>query len=424
MGVLLFCLLFIFMAIGVPIAFSIELSSAFTLMATHFRPLILVAQRMVVGTDSFPLLAVPLFVLVGSLMEYGGISQRLINWADSIVGNLTGGLGMVMILACVVFAALTGSGPATVAAIGSILIPAMVKKGYDKASAAGLAAAAGALGPIIPPSIPMIIYGVTANVSIPQMFIAGIIPGLFIAFLLMLTNYFVCKNKGIAGSKEALSIKKIIKATWRAMGALLLPIVILGGIYGGIFTPTEAAAVGVVYSLIVGLIFELKFKDLGHILIETTEVSTMVIFIIANANLLGWIMSAIQLPQIIANIVVSLIHSKIVYILALNAFLFFVGAIMDTIAAIIILAPILVPIGLSFGMNPLHLGVMFVINLVIGYVTPPFGYNLFTACSITNLKLEEVVSGVIPFLIVEMVSVIVLFFIPQFVLWLPNILFG
>lgn len=424
LGGLLFGLLFLFMLMGIPIAFSIELSSSFTLIATNFRPLVLVAQRMVIGADSFPLLAVPLFVLTGALMEGGGISRRLVNWADSLVGNFTGGLGMVMVVACVVFAALTGSGPATVAAIGSILIPSMVKKGYNIQTAAGLAAAAGALGPIIPPSIPMIIYGVTANLSIPKMFIGGIVPGLFIALALMITNYLICKKSGITGENVSFSIKGFLLRTWEAIAALLLPIIILGGIYGGIFTPTEAAAVGVAYSFVVGLIYkELRIRDLGSIIVQTTEVSTMVIFIIANANLLGWIMSAIQLPTIIADAVISLIHSKIIYILLLNALLFFVGCIMDTIAAIIILAPIMVPIGLNFGMDPLHLGVLFVINLVIGYVTPPFGYNLFTASAVTNLSLEKIIKGVMPFLIVEIAAVIIIAFVPQIVTWLPGILF-
>lgn len=425
MAVLLFGLLLAFMVIGVPIAFSIELSSAFFLLITDMRPVVLVAQRLVTGSDSFPLLAVPLFVLTGSLMDGGGISRRLVIWAEMIVGRLPGGLGMVMVVACVIFAALTGSGPATVAAIGSILIPSMVERGYSIKTAAGLAAAAGALGPIIPPSIPMIIYGVTANVSIPALFIGGIIPGLFIAALLMAVNFIVARRQGLKGSSRRFSPGEFVKATGSASGALLLPVVILGGIYAGVFTPTEAAAVGVAYSFIVGVFFyrELKIRDLGKILIKTTEVSAMVIFIIANANLLGWIMSATKIPITIAEAVMAIVHTPVTYLLLLNVFLFIVGALMDTVAAIIILVPILVPIGLQFGIDPLHLGLVFVINLVIGYVTPPFGYNLFTACSITKMKLEEIVRGVWPFLLVEVAAVLVITFLPQITLWLPKMLF-
>jgi C4-dicarboxylate transporter DctM subunit len=414
------------MLAGIPVAFSIILSSAFFLQATGMRPLVLVAQRLVTGMDSFPLLAVPLFVLTGNIMDSGGISRRLTDWADTLVGGVSGGLGMVAIVSCAIFAALTGSGPATVAAIGSILIPSMVEQGYSKRRAAGIIAAAGALGPIIPPSIPMIVYGVTANLSIPQMFIGGIVPGLMIMVMLMLCNMIYSKKDNIKGNGKKFNLKEFFKATYRAMGALLMPIIILGGIYGGVFTPTEAAAVGVAYGFVVSVLFykELHIQDFGQVLIKSAEVSAMVIFIIASANLLQWIMSATRMPVEIANFVVSFVHSKGAYLIMLNLLLFLVGALMDTVAAIIILAPILVPIGLQFGLAPLHLGVLFVINLVIGYVTPPFGYNLFTASSLTKLPLQEVVRGILPFLIMEIFAVWLLALFPEIITWLPGLLFN
>lgn len=360
-------------------------------------------------------------------MDKGGISRRLVQWADSLVGSLPGGLGIVGIVACTIFAALTGSGPATVAAIGALLIPSLIENGYPPETSAGLIAAAGALGPIIPPSIPMIIYGVTMNLSIPKMFMAGIVPGLFIGGLLIAVNLVIAhRTPAILRHREdqRFNLKVFLKNTWSALGALLLPVIILGGIYGGIFTPTEAASVGVVYSLFVGtaVYHEIKIRDLPKILINTMKVAAMVDFIIGAANLLSWIMSVTQASQVFYEFFSAFVKNKYVYLLILNLLLFVIGALIDTVAAIIIVAPILVPFGLQLGLDPLHLGVLFVINLVIGYVTPPFGYNLFTACSVSGLKFDRVVKGVLPFLIVEMAGVMILAYVPGLITWLPGLL--
>lgn len=395
------------------------------LIATGIKPLLLVSQRMTTGLDSFPLLAIPLFVLVGELMDRGGISKRMIDWADSLMGWVPGGLGVVTIVSCAIFAALTGSGPATVAAIGSIMIPSLTKTGYDKKTAAGMVAAGGALGPIIPPSIPMIIYGVTMGLSIPKMFIAGILPGIVMMLLLTLVNFILIKNKPeILKNREKFSLKRLLKSTWSALGALLLPIIILGGIYSGVFTPTEAAAVGVVYALLLGFFIyhEIQVKDLPDALLKAMETAAMVGIIMGAANLLSWIMSVNNFGDMVTNALGSFITTKYSYLIVLMILLFFVGALMDTVAAIIILAPVLVPFGIELGIDPLHLGMIFVINLVIGYVTPPFGYNLFTAQSITGLKFNDIVKGVIPFLIIELVSVLLFAFVPNIISFLPNIL--
>ncbi|MGI6700635.1 MAG: TRAP transporter large permease [Christensenellales bacterium] len=421
---LLVILFFAFLIIGIPFAFSIILSCGAFLSITGFKPLVLIGQRLVTGMDSFPLLAVPLFILAGNLMDKGGISRRLVNWADYLVGRMTGGIGMVAVVSCMIFAALTGSGPATVAAIGSLLLPTMIRRGYKSRDAAGLVAAAGALGPIIPPSIPMIIYGVSMNVPITKMFMGGIGVGLLIGGCLMIVNYFYAKKNKISVEGTEFSLKGFLKATWNALGALLLPLIILGGIYGGVFTPTEAAAVAVMYSLILGglLYKEIKLGEMPKMLIESTKTSAMVIFIIGAANILQWLLSATGLPSAVAAAAIKVVTSKITYLLLLNVILFIAGALIDTIAAIIILGPILVPIGLSLGLDPLHLGVLFVVNLVIGYVTPPFGYNLFTATSISGEPFSEVVKGVLPFLLVEVICVLIISFVPEIVTWLPSVL--
>lgn len=422
---IMFIVMFALIFIGLPVYLSILGSGAMFLIVTGIKPLLLVSQRMTTGLDSFPLLAIPLFVLVGELMDRGGISKRMINWADALMGWVPGGLGVVTIVSCAIFAALTGSGPATVAAIGSIMIPSLTNTGYDKKSAAGMVAAGGALGPIIPPSIPMIIYGVTMGLSIPKMFIAGILPGLVMMLLIILVNFILIKNKpDVLKNREKFSLKRLLKSTWSALGALLLPIIILGGIYSGVFTPTEAAAVGVVYALLLGFFIyrEIGIKDLPDALLKAMETAAMVGIIMGAANLLSWIMSVNNFGDMVTNALGSFITTKYSYLIVLMILLFFVGALMDTVAAIIILAPVLVPFGIELGIDPLHLGMLFVINLVIGYVTPPFGYNLFTAQSITGLRFNEIVKGVMPFLIIELISVLLFAFVPSIITFVPNML--
>jgi C4-dicarboxylate transporter DctM subunit len=425
MALLVFGSLFGFMFLGVPVAFSILMVGVVVFSITGMQPLFIVAQRTTTGMDSFPLLAIPLFILVGNLMDKGGISRRLINWAESLVGFLRGGLGYVTILTCTVFAALTGSGPATVAAVGGPMIPSMIERGYPKKTATGMVCAAGALGPIIPPSIPMIIYGTQMTLSIPDMFMGGIFPGLMIAGMLMMMNTFLTKRTPSINNAPTIpfSFKRLIKHTSSAIGALLLPVIILGGIYSGVFTPTEAAAIAVVYSLFIGFFYkELTIKELPNILIESTRVSAITVFICGVAKLLSVILSATRLTQQIGEFLFTFINNQASYLLVLMLFLFVVGCLLDTVGAIIIIAPIMVPLGIQLGMDPLHLGVLFVINLVIGMVTPPFGYNLFTAISISKLKFEDVVKGTLPFLAVEFIAIAILALFPGIVIWLPGML--
>lgn len=417
--------LFILMLIGLPVAFAIMTSGMVYFMTTDTN-FLLVAQRLVFGLNSFTLLAIPLFVLVGNLMDSGGISKRLTDWTKSLLGWMPGGLGVVTVFSCAIFAALTGSGPATVAAIGSIMLPSMIKSGYSKENSIGLVAAAGALGPIIPPSIPMIIYGVTMSLSIPAMFIAGIIPGLLIAGALSLVNIFISmKNPEVRkhASEMKFDLNYSLKMLWKALGALGLPVLILGGIYGGIFTPTESAAVGIVYALVVGFALkELKVRALPKILISSLKMSTMINLIIAAASIFSWVVSRSQIGAVISEGFISLVSgSQSLYLFILVVILLIVGCLMDNVAATLILAPILIPVGISLGCNPLHIGTLFTICLVVGFVTPPFGYNLFTAVSISGMDLKQVVKGTMPYLIVEIVILFLFAYVPSIITWLPRL---
>lgn len=423
---LVFIALFGLMLLGVPVAFAI-LSAGMTYLATTGASILVVPQRLIFGLNSFTLLAVPLFILVGNLMDFGGISKRLTDWAKSILGWLPGGLGIVTVFSCAIFAALTGSGPATVAAIGSIMLPSMLKAGYSRETSAGLVAAAGALGPIIPPSIPMIIYGVTMNLSIPAMFVAGVAPGLVIALALALVNVvFAYRTPQVIEYAKSMKFDFFLslKLLWKALGALGLPVLILGGIYGGVFTPTESAAIGIVYALILGFALgELKLKDLPRILISSLKTSTMVNFIIAAASLFSWVVSKSQIGTVISEAFINLVGgSQPLYLLVLVLVLLVVGCLMDNVAATLILAPILIPVGVQLGCNELHIGMLFCICLVVGFVTPPFGYNLFTAVSVSGLNFKQIVKGSLPFLITEILLLFIFAYVPGIITWLPRLM--
>jgi C4-dicarboxylate transporter DctM subunit len=425
MASMLVILLFVFIAIGLPIVFCIEMAGALFLMITQMRPLFLVVQRTMVGMDHFTLLSITLFILAGFIMEESSLSKRLVSCVDVWCGRLPGSVGVVTIISCTIFAALTGSGPATVAAIGGIMAPSLIRAGYKPRDAAGLVAAGGALGPIIPPSVPMISYGSTMSLSIPKMFMASAIPGLFIALLYILVNVFQTKKWKLApmGDKKTLSEK--LSHTWKALPVLLLPVIILGGIYGGIFTPTEAATSAVVYSLGLALFYrELTPSKAYRIFARALQSSGCIITILGAANLFAWLLTATRIPVIVSRIVISVVHNQTVYMLILLVILFIMGTLMETIATIVLLAPILVPIGIELGMDPLHLGVTFCIALIVGFITPPFGINLFAAVSATGVTYTNVVKGVIPYMVAACVAVIIIAFCPFMTQWLPNLLYG
>ncbi|MBT2689146.1 TRAP transporter large permease [Bacillus sp. ISL-47] len=405
----------VFLFFTVPIGIAIGLAVLFTILYTGGMPVEFLMKELTNSVDSFPLLAVPYFIIAGEIMGKGGISKRLFNVADSMVGNKTGGIAMATIITCMFFAAISGSGPATVAAIGGIMIPAMVQKGYDKRFATAVVAAAGSIGVIIPPSIPMVIYGVSGSVSIGDMFIAGIIPGIMVGVGLMIYSYIHSKKMGYTGTDQATTIKGVLTALWEAKWALLIPVVILGGIYGGIFTPTEAAVVAVVFGLIVSVFVykELKFKDLPQIFVDSALTTATVLVIVGAATAFGRLLTIEQIPNQIAEAMMSISSEPLIIMLLITLLLLIVGCFMDTIAAIIILTPILLPVALQIGYDPIHFGIIMIVNLSIGFITPPLGVNLFVGAGISGLSLEELSKAIVPFFFAMLITLLIIVVAPQ-----------
>lgn len=415
--------LVLFLVLSVPIAVALGLSSVIAIVFASDLPVGVLAQKAFTSIDSFPLMAIPFFIFAGTLMEKGGIAKRLIRFANSLVGPMTGGLGMVVVVTSMFFAAISGSGVATTAALGSILIPAMVKKGYDRSYSGALQAISGELGVIIPPSISMILFGVAASVSIGDLFIAGILPGLLIGFSLLVVVFIISKIKGYKGDTDLPKGER-----WAAFKdsllALLMPVIILGGIYGGIFTPTEAAAVAVAYSFIVGVFVykEIKMKDLINIFSKSMIMTAIVMFIIANAGIFGWVLTREGVPQKMALFFGGVTDSPIVFLLIINVMLLVVGMFFDGGVAIIILAPLLTPIAVSLGIDPIHFGMIMITNLAIGMCTPPLGVNLFVACQIAGVRLEQITKAILPFLGIMIVNVLLISYFPQISLFLVELL--
>lgn len=412
---LIFILLAIFFVIGVPIAISLGLASTVVAFFGDLAPLELVPQQMFNATNSFPLMAIPFFILAGSLMQTGGISQRLVSFASSLVGHISGGLAMVVIITSMFFAAISGSGAATTAAIGSILIPAMIAKGYDTNYASANQAVSGALGVIIPPSIPLILYAISAKTSVGDMFIAGILPGIIVTLSLLISAYIVSKKKGYRGEKKA-SLKEVGIGFKNAILSLLMPIIVLGGIYGGIFTPTEAAVIAVVYSFIIGVFIyrEIMWKDIPRIFKESAVTTAIVMIIISTAGLFSFVLNRLRVPDLVSEAFLGFSTNIFIFIIIVNIFLLTVGMFMEAAAAILIFVPILLPVATSLGMDPIHFGIIVVVNLAIGLITPPVGLNLYVAIKISNTRIEAISRAIIPFVIILFVDVIIISLIPWF----------
>ncbi len=413
-SLLLFGCFVLLLILSVPVAISLGLASALALLYSGKVSSTYIAQGLVTSIDSFPLMAVPFFILAGDLMGVGGLSRRLLAVANAFFGRYTGGLAIIGIVTCLFFAAISGSGPATVAAIGGLLLPAMARAGYDKGYSVGLLASAGSLGIIIPPSIPMIIYAVSANVSITQMFLAGVIPGFLIAAVLIVTAWLKARKEGYSGSPERPSAKEIWATVWDAKWALMVPVIILGGIYGGIFTPTEAAAIGVIYGFIVGVFVhkEMKFKDLYSVIASSALTSATVIVIVGTATIFGRMLAIERIPFMIADYIVHLTDSPIMILLLINILLIFVDMFMETLAAIIILVPILLPVVMAVGVDPVHFGIVIIVNLAIGMVTPPVGVNLFVGARVGGTTLEKAAAGAIPFIVAMIAVLLAITYIP------------
>jgi C4-dicarboxylate transporter DctM subunit len=425
MGYIMLTAMLVLFAFSVPVAISIGIASVAAVIATPNLSMIVIPQQLFIAIDKYPLAAIPFFILAGNLMETGGISRRLVDFAKSIVGGVQGGLPMTCVLTCMIFAAVSGSSVATTFAIGSILIPAMVKHGYPVPVAASIQATSAELGVIIPPSIPMILYGVSAEVSIGELFIAGFGPGILISIGLVIFVYVYCKIKGL-GKDDGHGRFTFWVAAKKATLALLMPVIILGGIYGGIFTPTEASVVAVGYALLVGLAIyrELNLESVLAAFKKSVISSSVIMFIIACAGLFSFLISRAGIPDALGAWLGDVLQSPFWFLLGVNAALFVIGMFIETSASIIILAPILVPIAIHFGIDPVHFGMIMVVNLALGMITPPFGVNLFAACAVAKISLDRIVTSLLPFVGVIIFCLMLITYFPPISLFLRDLVYG
>jgi C4-dicarboxylate transporter DctM subunit len=410
--------------INVPIGFALGMAALASLLASGSMPIAMIPQRMVAGANSFPLLAIPFFMLAGAIMERGGVSRRIVSLASALVGHITGGLAAVSIVACTFFAAISGSTPATAAAVGGLTIPEMEKRGYARSYASAVVASASCLGVIIPPSITMVIFGIVANVSVGQLLIGGILPGLFLSFILLCVNYVRSRQLGYPTEN---------RRTWRerwktfadAVWGLMMPVIILGGIMTGVFTPTESAAIAVVYGLFVSFFIyrELGLRDLVPIFYKASLNSAMIMLLIAAASPFGWIMTIEQVPQIASTAILGLSSNMyVIYILMLVIYLI-LGTFMETGAIILLVVPIFAPIAEHLGIDMIQFGVVTVIALAIGMATPPVGIALFATCGIADITIGQLTRKIIPFLVALIVGLFILAFVPAISTFLPELLF-
>ena len=418
-GVFIICFM-----IGIPIAISLGVAALLAIWFGTDLPISLIAQKAFTSLDSFPLLAIPFFILAGILMGKGGISKRLLDLATTMVGWITGGLSLVTIVACMFFAAIAGSGPATVAAIGGFMIPAMIAKKYDPGFASAVPAAAGSIGVILPPSIPLVLYGAIGNVSVGALFLAGVLPGFLVGAVILLTAYTISKKRKYVPDEDMkkFKFKDVLIALYEAKWALLIPVIILGGIYGGIFSPTEAAVTAVVYALIIGLFVhkELDAKALYDSFMETVIINATTMIIISFSVSFAFFMTLEQIPGTIAEYLTNLSENPIFIMLIILLFLLIIGMFIDTISALVVLTPILLPVVMSVGIDPVHFGIILVVSLAIGFVTPPLGVNLFVASSVGKVKIEKTAVASVPFIIAMVICLLIITFIPQLSMWLPG----
>ena len=421
----LFISLFGLMLIGVPVAVSLGASTVITMLFFTDLDVATIPQLIFDGINKFALMAIPMFILAGNLLSKGGSARRIIDFAKSMVGHLPGGLPMSAIFACVIFAAVSGSSPATVVAIGSIMFVAIKEAGYPKEYAVGGITTAGSLGILIPPSVVMIVYGVTAEVSIAQLFMAGVVPGLMLGGMMILQTYIGAKKLGFkATTPEPWSerVKKFGKAFW----ALLIVVVVIGGIYGGIFTPTEAAAASAIYALIISLFVykDIKFKDLWDICLESAITTAMIFFIIANAVVFAYLLTSENIPQTIADSILAANIGKIGFLIIVNVLLFIMGQFMEPSSVVMIMVPLLLPIATALGVDPVHFGILLIVNMEIGMITPPVGLNLFVASGLTGMNLKDVIVSCLPWTLTLFIGLILVTYIPEISLWLPRLMYG
>ncbi|MCD1146635.1 TRAP transporter large permease [Peptoniphilus sp. KCTC 25270] len=420
MLILLFILLAVFVSISLPIGISLGLSTLLAVILTTNIDSAMIAQTAFTGLDSFTLMAIPFFMLAGNFMRYGGISKRLLHLADTLVGHMTGGMGAVTTLTSMFFAAISGSGPATVSAIGGFMIPEMEARGYDRGYSGALAAATGTIGVVIPPSIPFVIYGVVTNTSIGDMFKAGILPGILMGVAIMVYNYIVSNKFGWKGNTEKASFGDVVAAFKEGFWALLSPIIILGGIYSGYFTPTEAAAISCVYTWFIGTFIykEIGKKELYDCLNDTFMIAGATSFLIGLSAGFAFLLTMEQVPGTVANMILGFSENKIVILLLINVFLLVVGMFIDNISSCTILAPIFLPVVVALGVNPIHFGIIMTINLAIGFITPPYGANLFIASAISNQSMDRIAKWIWGLIAIIIAVLLLVTFVPQLSLML------
>lgn len=421
----LFILLFALMLIGVPVAVSLGATTLITSFLFTDMDLMGISSKIFDGLNKYTLMAIPMFILAGALLSRGSSAARIINFARSLVGHLPGGLPIAAILASIIFAAVSGSSPATVAAIGSVMYGAIKQAGYNEQFAIGTIATSGTLGILIPPSIVFIVFGVTADESIGKLFMAGVIPGLMIGAMMMITTYFLAKRSGFKSTTPA-TFKERLIAFKDAFWALLIIVVVIGGIYGGLFTPTEAGAVSVMYAFFVSFFVykDTKYKDLYKIILDSAQTSSMIFFIIANAMLFAHFLTDEQIPHQITQMILDANVGPIMFLLIVNILLLLMGQFMEPSSVVMITVPLLLPIGIALGIDPIHLGVIMVVNMEIGMITPPVGLNLFVASGITGLSLKEVIVASLPMTAVLLVGLALVTYIPAISLWLPTLMYG
>lgn len=421
LGILLGVFLLL-MALGVPIAVAMGMASVAALTIATDLPIVAVGQRMLVILDSFPFLALPFFILAGLFMEQGGITRRLVDFAAIFVGRITGGLAQVLIGSNLVISGTSGSAVADCAATGTVLIPAMAKAGYSRAFAAALTSAAATAGPLIPPSIMFVLYGAIASVSIGQLFIAGVVPGLIVGVYLSVAAYVISKRRGYP-MLPPVTLAEAARTTIKAMPALLMPIVVLGGIIGGVFTPTEAGAIAAVYGFLVSMFVykEMKWSQLSGMLVSAGVMTAAVMLIVSAASLFSWLLTRERAPDMLTGALTSLTSNPVVFLLLVNILLLVLGSFLEAVSLLIMITPIMAPLALAYGIDPIHFGVVLVLNLTIGLNTPPVGMNMFIVCAISKITVGEYTREALPFLFALVLVLLLITYVPQTVLWLPGL---
>jgi C4-dicarboxylate transporter DctM subunit len=422
---IIFVLLILLMLTGMPVSIALGLTVLTFLFTMTHVPIESVAMKLFTGIDNFEIMAIPLFILAGNFLTHGGVARRMINFATSMVGHWHGGLALAGVLACALFAAVSGSSPATVVAIGSINLPAMVKQGYPKRFGAGVITTSGALGILIPPSIVMVMYSVTTNTSVGQLFMAGVVPGLLLAFLLGLTTWVIARKR---------EYPRMPRATWaerwaafrRSAWGLFLIVIVMGGIYTGVFTPTEAAGIAAVYAFVIAVWVykDLKLAQVGKVLLDSAAMSAMLLYIITNAVLFSFLMTSENVPQAMAGWLTAQGLGPISFLIVVNLLLLLAGNVMEPSSIVLIMAPILFPVAVKLGIDPVHFGIIIVVNMEVGMCHPPVGLNLYVASGVTKMGISELTVAVMPWLLTMLGFLLLITYVPAISLWLPHLLYS